>query len=312
MLFARTSVSTGPTSLVLHIGAAAELFVAAVKRTDSVYDTRVFGTPSPIFPEGIVVFLVLEGTLVWHPTGAVVGAPAVTVIDLPVFEGFSDDGTTFRAEGALFRAIEIRIPRRVAPPLALPRTIDDVALVDAAEAYHEGAHGDASEAQLTARARRLVVELHRVGLLPTDLTATIDKEDPPNLRPLWTGIAAMLAESGLGATLGMFADQANLSERQANRDVGAIFERLGFTYGGWRDAANRWRLRAATILLSGSESTVEAVARAVGFSGSTALGLAFRRAGLASPSRVRAFLRGEVSSPESTRWSTTPPPDDEG
>lgn len=296
MLFARTEVRSGAASLTLHVGAAEEIFVAAVKRLGGVYDTRVFGASSPLLPEGQVLFLILEGDIAWHPTGETTEAPAQAVIDLPVFEGFAGErGATFRTEGDTFRALEIRVPSRVAPALAAPRRLDDAALLESAERYHAGAHGDATHDEMLAAARALVIDLHRVGLLTVDLSEVVARPDAPQLRAIWEGLSSMLEQAGLGATLAMFADQANLSERQANRDVGAIFERLGFTYAGWRDAANRWRLRAATLLLSGSDSVVEHVARAVGFSGSNALGLAFRRAGMQSPGRVRAMLRTRTS-----------------
>jgi AraC-like DNA-binding protein len=296
MLFARTSISIGSTRLDLDIGAAEDFLVLAVRRENALYDNRLLPSTAPIFELGCVIVLLLEGTLVWHSTGERFEAPAVALIDAADFEGCRAGGPTFRTEGALFRALEIRVPNEKAAAPGVPRVLSDAALLSSAERYHalamSPAGGGPTSPELVDAACELAADLVRVGILLQEPNDALRAAEPSNLLHLWSALTAMLAHADLGATLAMVAEQASLSERQANRDVATIIQRLGLTYGGWRDAANRWRLRAATVLLAGPDCTIDKVARAVGFSGSSALGLAFKRADIPSPKRVRAQLLG--------------------
>jgi AraC-like DNA-binding protein len=294
MLFAGTSMSIGSTRLSINVGAAEDFLVLTVHRENAAYDTRVLPSTAPLFELGCVIALILEGGIAWHPTKEQHSAPIVALIDAADWDSCRSGGPTFRTEGALFRAVEIRVPNEMAAPTGAPRPMDDPALRACAEryfalAFDPGETGPSREALLDA-ACALASELHRAGLLVRDPRETLRATEPTNLVHIWSVVAEMLAREDLGATLAMVADQASLSERQVNRDIATIIQRLGLTYGGWRDAANRWRLRAATVLLSGPDSSVEQVARTVGFSGSTALGLAFKRANMPSPKQVRAQL----------------------
>src|SRR4051794_5561661 len=125
MLFARTSVNAGTTGLKVHIGADPELLLAAVHRVNAIHDTRI-APPSPRqHAGGSVVYLILDGRIRWHATMDVVHGPAIAIF------GRNDSGDarpsrepTFRAEGASFRAIEVRVPGASAFTMAPRRTAE--------------------------------------------------------------------------------------------------------------------------------------------------------------------------------------------
>jgi AraC-like DNA-binding protein len=61
---------------------------------------------------------------------------------------------------------------------------------------------------------------------------------------------------------------------------------------GFRDATHLYRIRYATLLLSAPGVTATEIAKRLGYGTLTALGRAFRDAGLPAPSEISAALRG--------------------
>jgi transcriptional regulator GlxA family with amidase domain len=109
---------------------------------------------------------------------------------------------------------------------------------------------------------------------------------------MWQAIASAVSNLDVGATMAIVALATGVSERQARRDLQTTLERLRLPYGGFRDAAKRFRLRLALVLLSAPGASIGEVARAVGYRHGEALANAFAEVGLPPPGRVRLVLLG--------------------
>ena len=85
-------------------------------------------------------------------------------------------------------------------------------------------------------------------------------------------------------------ERAGLTERQVRREVKQLQEEYDLLDRGFRETVRRWRLTTAVLLLSARHLAINDVASAVGYSSATALGRAFKQAGMPSPSKVRRSM----------------------
>ena len=86
-------------------------------------------------------------------------------------------------------------------------------------------------------------------------------------------------------------ERVDVTDRQARRDVIKMQQEFDLFDRGFRETVHRWRLTAAVLLLSAKDLSATEVAAAVGYGSLTAMGRAFKKANLPTPTRVRRQLR---------------------
>lgn len=85
-------------------------------------------------------------------------------------------------------------------------------------------------------------------------------------------------------------DRVAVTDRQARRDVIKMQQEFDLFDRGFRETVHRWRLTASALLLSAKDLSVSQIATAVGYGSLTAMGRAFKKANLPTPSQVRRQL----------------------
>ncbi len=281
MFFTRGSIGVAATNVSVSLAVGAGTLVIAVVRRNAVFDTRLVPRTSSVRPSGAVVFILLEGRVVWHPTGEAMDAPCVFVVPDDASPEF--ERAQYRTEGEVHRAVEIHVS---AVPIAAPHR-GSASLIDAAASYHRACFDDALREERTARAQRLFATV-REARLASDVGTAPDRDGPGDR--MWQALASAVEHLDVGSTLAIVSLGTGVSERQARRDLQSTLERLRLPFAGFRDAAKRFRVRLALVLLSASGATIGEVARAVGYRHSEALANAFADAGLPAPGRVRRVL----------------------
>ena len=300
MFLALTKLELGAAALRMHVALHPRLLIVTIERT--VYDTRLVAAGEPLLAGGLLIYLVLEGRVVWHDTAEVFEAPSCLVLRDEDFEGAGGPGhPTFRTDSARFRAIEVRVDASCGVP-SVPRPLDS-ATREAAETYWRAALQTSAPSgePMAGPTNDLLGALLRVGLVVGLDDIDLSIEEPRHLEVLWEAVASIFENIDLGTTQNMVADQSLLSTRQVHRDVGEILGRLRLPAKGWRDALRAWRLRLAIVLLSADGVSIAGVAKAVGYARAEAMANAFQAAGLPTPFAIRRSLQAAaVDGPRST------------
>lgn len=284
MLFARGDIAIGRALVRTAVALDQGMRVFAVERRNLIYDSRLVGkSASPRRSCELVLFL-LEGEIDTSE-GQHVRAPALVVTDDRWYEG---DGQ-FRATGRPYRAVEVRAHhRRACAPPAPPRILALPSGLAAAASDHARAALDSPATPLAEPARALVEALVAAGLIarcpsggrPLDAGAEV----------LWRAIATAYGRGDVLPSLKWLAATSALSLRQTSRNVEALQRSVLLPGTRWRDALRVLRLKLASMFLSCPELHVGEIASALGYGRLEAMTNAFQRAGLPSPTRVRAAL----------------------
>lgn len=273
-----------------------DLHVQAVERGGMVFDTRfVPALPEPA-REVDVLWLVASGrVLVARPgdtTAAWRDAPCAVRMTEAEFTG-ADGGRTLdlSAAGSPFRAVELRFRRAHVGP-SLPTA---VGFLDPGPAAWAATHellarverGDGDGERATRALLRALAE--RDLVLPS-LEHSLVTDEPAGLRAIWMMVSLAYRNLRTSSTLKELAGAA-LSTRRAERLLQHLAEERLLQFTGWRSGLIQLRLGLASLLLSAPDFTVKRVAQEVGYANAEALANAFQRAGLPSPTEVRAGHR---------------------
>jgi AraC-like DNA-binding protein len=204
----------------------------------------------------------------------------------------------FRTEGRMVRAIHLRIPcpglRRV-PGLAHgPLPFDEAcwAALEDVLAPRDLAFDD--EPVDPRAMARFLGELARIGVVDPAVAASVVRAEDPLIRARWNGAVRLYERFKVSSMLKKIALAVSLSTRQTTREVAVIAEEFGLRGLGLHEINRLLRLRAAAMLLSAPDGTATEVAHLLGYGTLSALGTAFRKARLPSPSAVRAALLGPM------------------
>jgi AraC-like DNA-binding protein len=284
MLSARGDITIGPARVRSAIALERDLRLFAIERRGLVYDSRFVGKGEVAQAECDVVIFLLEGALEAFD-GPRVRAPAVLVTD----DAWYETRGQFRATGHPYRAVEARIRRRAANDRTTsPRALPLVGALGRAASAHASAALDSANASLTESAHTLVAAMTDAGLVapPRQSMRALDA----GAATMWNAIANAYGRGDLLPSLKWLAATSALSLRQTSRRVEALQSGLLLPGTRWRDALLGLRLKAASLFLSCPELHVGEIARALGYGRLEAMTNAFQRAGLPSPTRVRAAL----------------------
>lgn len=299
MLLALTQLELGTAAIRLHVALHPKVALMAVERQGLVFDTRFLASGRPLLGGGLIMYLGLEGRVVWHPTGEVFEAPCWFVQRDEDFEGAGTPGhATFRTDSPLLRAVEMRLDEsftEVRSPAPLSQ-----AAAEAARAYHSAScnpGSPASDEVVLGLAKDLLRVLVKERMATGVDTLELAEEAPRHLEVVWEALAAVFENLDLGATQDALAGESLLSTRQVHRDMVEMLERFRFPAKGWRDALHAWRLRLAIVLLSAEDTPILTVAKAVGYARAEAMANAFRAAGLPSPTALRKALLAGTAPP---------------
>jgi AraC-like DNA-binding protein len=275
-----------------------DLHVQAVERGGMVFDTRFV----PALPEPArdvdVLWLVARGRVLatrdGHPLDGATWHEAPCALRLTEAEFTGADGRRtleLAASGQPFRAVELRF-RRAHAGAALPPTAAYLEPGPEVWLAVEGLlaripHGDADGERAT---RALLRALAARELVRPSLEGSLTPDEPASLRAIWMMVSLAYSKLRTSSTLKELAGVA-LSTRRAERLLQHLAEQRLLQFTGWRSGLIQLRLGLASLLLSAPDFTVKRVAQEVGYANAEALANAFQRAGLPSPTEVRAGHR---------------------
>jgi AraC-like DNA-binding protein len=287
---ARVARSRNRAALFLERGFRGQTFW----REHLTYDTR-FVARAP-WPESACghFYAVAEGTTTLAGGAPHVGRIAYLLADHEVDHVDPATATTMRVAGPLVRALQIRLPpAALGRPVGLahgPVELDDDAWAAIGTLIDGLAPAAAREDVDPVAVAEVLRALARHGVITQALADAGVVEEPPLDRARWAAARRCYADFEAATLLRRIAMAMQLSRRQVLREGAELAARFDLVGNGLRDASNLMRLRGAAILLSAPDATATEVARRLGYRSLTALGTAFRNAGLPPPSDVRAGL----------------------
>jgi hypothetical protein len=271
-------------------------------REHLVFDSRYMNrAPWPVSGAGHL-YVVLEGQATITGGGGTSDGPVAFLMTDEEFDVVDPSRPrTLRVTGARVRALHLRIPAaslRRTPGLAQgPLDLDAGALAAVAALLPPAPAEPSTEGEPDLGAMgALLDELARLGVVEGGLAGGIVAEEPKRLQRIWRAARPYFNGFAVATSLKILAAALPFTTRHATRDV-AEFGRTFYAEGdgenlGLRAATLLMRLRSATLWLGAPDVTATEVARLVGYKTLTALGTAFREAGLPAPSEVRDALRG--------------------
>lgn len=302
MLVARGSLDLGPASYRSHLAVDRDVRLFAVERRGLVFDTRVVPPcPSPRVPTTLV-WLVLQGDVLWHDgSHPPCSGPVAYTMSEAHYEGAEGRRElTFRAAGEPYVALELRVRGAIAPARPAVLSLPD-AVWTSVRSYLEAvwtADESLCFSRAFASANVLLEALEAARVVRAGTASSLVRDEPFLVRRVWQEVARMYGRLDTSPSLKRLADVSGVSARHLTRVLGTSFGALLLPQGGWRDATIDLRFKLAILLLSCPALTINDVARAVGYGQSEALSAAFQRAGLPSPRDVRAMLSSDFFSKE--------------
>jgi len=289
-MYIASSVWQGATAsleTILHLVNDARIH--AVETRGLHFDSR-FLAPTEPAPSTVNLFLLVEGRAQvdarWYDT------PCYFAVGPDEFERREPAARAFRFEGEPRRSIEVC--------LGVDRLHASLGLTHGAHPLPESVTRAArslfdrelSQEARVERASMLIAALaeHRLCTLPVDVD---DGERGASLQRVVSSFVALFRNQDKSAYGKVLADLAQVSVRQATRDVSTLYRRFRLPGSSPRELFRVLRLRRVTLFLSAQDESLEDVARAVGYSGLDAMSRALRDAGLPPPGEIRRRLRGE-------------------
>lgn len=238
---------------------------------------------------GTTVYFVLAGSF-QVGDGPVMQAPLAFVLADDELERVTPTSRTFRAWGAPFVNIELRlVDGDVRRPIGLaagPLSLSASTWSRCAAFAANCAAGEPDERTVRAWLEDLAAE----GLFAPEVVASIVDPEPEPFRRLWTKLRAFYENHATNTSILEIKRATGLSLRQLVRDLAGMTRAFGLG-GSYRDTMRVLRLRAAIVLLSAPHGTATDVASQVGYKSIDAMGRAFREAGLPPPSVVQDTIR---------------------
>ncbi|MBA3456828.1 MAG: helix-turn-helix transcriptional regulator [Deltaproteobacteria bacterium] len=290
MLSARADIEFGAARL-RSLSVLERSFRAYVAcRENLIFDTR-FSSAAQTTSPCAHLFFMLAGTM------TIVGrAPQQAPVAFLLTDDEADGAGpfaphTFRTEGTQTHVLYVRVPAEMVrgmPGLAHGALALDDACWDAARRVIDDAITDRVR---VASYVTLFEHVERHGLISAAVVAGIVDDEPAHFVRLWSALQPSYGILATSVSLKELAAQLGVSRRQLTRDATEMARTFHWPGGAFRDAMRMIRLRIAAILLSAPEATVPAVAARTGYSTTTAMGRAFRDAGLPSPTEVQSALR---------------------
>lgn len=282
MLRARGAFEVGRSRLAIDVVVSLGVASVAIDRARLSYDTRHVARSASVLRDGLVVYVVLEGTLHWGDAEVIEG-PLAFALPSADFEGDASSAIRYRLEGERVRALELWLEAHPAGHRA-PEALDGALLAASEALFAVATPGEERVADDTAR-----VEATNAFLEAFAAAGWCDRRALLVLEgAAWDRLRGVLRDLDLRRSLKVLADDAAVSERQFQRDFAALIDVTGT---GFRETLRRWRLRLGLLLLSAPEASVADVARALGYARPEAMNTIFRNAGLPPPSTLRAILR---------------------
>lgn len=272
----------------MHVALEPEYALFYNRRRGLLYDNR-YQPCSQAPSRGRVTFhTLLEGSLSTS-NGLEVTGPALVCMSHDVFEGASGSRPeTFRAHGEPHVSLTLHIDRDwvVGDHEAAPHLVTLSAEVErAAREYTALAEGHGDTSAFERASSTLIAAFVRDGLLQQ--RPRVPRTAAQYGERIWNGLSVYVTQLDASPTLGMLSDLINISPRTADRLMKQLTETYGLPAEGFRDMIRRWRLKLATLLLSGRDLTVRVVAQRVGYRNAEALANALAAEGLLAPSRYR-------------------------
>jgi AraC-like DNA-binding protein len=285
----------GPVEFAVGVVFERRFRTYAINRRGLTFDTRFAPAVEGVM-DGVIVYLLLDGTLRWGGGREVTG-PALFLMRERDFEGAGGvRDCAFRSWGTPFRSVELRIARAdcslsvgAEPPiLALDDT--DAPLIAAGQLYLHAIHSKKDPTVIAGLAVNYLGQLRARGILASDLAATITHDE--GFRGLlWDALRPLVESFGGGAKQDDVVLRVGWSGRRVQRELTRMAVSLGVGWlGGWRDVAVRYRVRVAVLLLSSPALSVSEVANAVGYASVEAFAHALDACGLPSATEIRRAL----------------------
>ncbi|MFO0742430.1 MAG: hypothetical protein U0270_41535 [Labilithrix sp.] len=286
-----------PVEFAVGVAFERRFRIYTINRRGLRFDTR-FSPATAGSMDGVIVYLLLEGTMRWDDGLELVG-PALLVMRERDFEGAEGMRTRgFRSWGEPFQTVELRIPahecavRLDGPARVVPLDGDDDPVLAAGRLYLHASHATKGQTRAAELAEVYLRGLQARGIIVQDLASTMTLDE--GLRGLlWDALRPAIESFG-GAKQEVVVSRVGWNGRRVQRELTRMAVALGVGWiGSWRDVALRYRVRFAALLLSNATLSVGEIAEAVGYSSVEALAHAFEACGLPPATEVRRLLAGE-------------------
>lgn len=299
MFSALARFESGPVEFAVGVVFERRFRTYAINRRGLTFDTR-FAPAVEGATDGVIVYLLLDGTLRWGGGPEVVG-PALFLMRESDFEGNRGArSSSFRSWGVPFQSVELRIARADCSmavgeePTILVPVGADASLVAAGRLYLHAIHSRKGQAVMAGLAVEYLSQLRTRGILASDLAATITHDEGVRGR-VWDAIRPMIETFGRGAKQNDVV-MSGWSARRVQQELTRMALSLGVDWlGGWRDVTVRYRVRVAAMLLSSPALSVGDVADAVGYTSVEALAHALDACGLPSATEIRRALQADAA-----------------
>jgi len=294
MLSAVGRFERSPVELAVGMAFERRFRLFAINRRGLTFDTQ-FSPAARGATNGVIVYLLLEGTLRWD-SGVEVHGPSLFLMRESVFEGAHGSRTSgFRSWGTPFRSVELRVAPEECivadwdtPLVTLSGASDPI--VTAGRLYLHASHAKNGQKVVSDLAAQYLVALQSRGVLASDLASTITQEDLI-VEVLWDALRPALESFGVGAKLDDLIARVGWPARRLQRVLMDMVASHGSGWaGGWREVVVRYRVRVAVLLLSSPSLSIGEVANAVGYGSVEALAHALATVGLPSATEVRRQL----------------------
>jgi AraC-like DNA-binding protein len=244
-----------------------------------------------------VVGLVREGEILVDGTSRGLGPGAVVVGTDRTFVPTPERGVPVRTAGERFHIACLRLHPSLFldPEPPQPERIEraSAALVSAFERLGDRLDGGATPDEIFDEPLAdVIVALVNDGIIVKDAIRERSpaKTSDPSTKRTSAAMFSVLFDLAARPMMVDLVGKAAVTERQMLRDIQKLQDDYDLLDRGWRDAVFRWRVTAAAVLLS-SKLPISEVARLAGYKSSTAMGRAFRDAGLPSPRDMRKQQR---------------------
>ena len=269
----------------LYVRSGARIHVMHTARV--VVDAR-FLAPARVGSTVRNFFLILEGWIVVE--GERMNAPCAFAVPTSEFENREPGARAFQLGGDPRRSIELCVGADdLHFPLGLAHRTQDIPQPIRLCAERLSSAASLPRDERIARCEALVDQLIASGI------CSLSRDDEAPALPvqrMLDSLSVLYREQNSAGYVELLASLANVSVRQATRDMASLARRFLLPYPTLREMFRVVRLRRATLLLSLPELSVDGVAREVGYGSRDGMARAFRDAHRARIQPAQPAARG--------------------
>jgi AraC-like DNA-binding protein len=291
MLVARGRQVLGDASLTWAVAFGQGLWVKILECRGLALDTR-FALPSPDHAKPSACLVLLpRGSWEWIDHGAARQGPVAFAVSLEQLEGAEGRRSLdYRSSGEPCVSVELHFAS--ASVLHLPTGPVPVELDEDtwAATRRVAMLAENDDEAIVAAVGELLRHLAARAIVEPEATERATMPASARIVRIWSALYPPLVRFALSTTIEDIAERAGLSKLKVELAFQFFVSTFGLVGPGMRTFTRHTRLASAVLFLSAEHASVSEVASLVGYGSATAMGRAFRDAGLPSPSAIRGEL----------------------